>query len=162
LSRLVAPLIVMLAIAVVGVGCGDDEESSGAEGSASSLSEAEYVERANAVCSRSKQRLLKEMGEFTPTRVKENPGKITPAATTFAESFRVVGLPAIERHVEELRGLGLPSDDEDDADAVVVAMERAVRAAKQDPPISDAAFLQQFNASAELARDYGIGACAFG
>ncbi len=157
-------LLVVIAITAAVAGCGDNDEdaSSAAAGdAASSLTKAQYIAKANAICTRRQRKLLKDLGAYSLAYRKRHPDK-RASAHAFPGGLRTVGIPGMQAQLNELRELGWPSDDQGEAEAFLEALEEAIFSVRERPRTSGDQFLRDFEKSRDLARDYGIGACAFG
>ena len=160
----VTTLLAALAIAAFAVGCGGEDEdasSAAAAGSASSLTKAEFISKANAICARRKRKLLRDLSDYSLAYREQHPNR-RASANAFPGGLRTVGIPGLQAQADELRKLGLPADDEGGAEAYLDAFQEAIDSARDRPRTDGAQFLRDFEESRDLARDYGIGACAFG
>lgn len=124
----------------------------------SSLSRAEFVERAGAICTREKTKGLEEMGAY----VKQHPGATGAGKLELiGEALQKVFLPSVQRQIDQIRALGAPAGDEQEIEAFLSALQEAVDEAGQGTP-SNGKFGQAFASSANLAHEYGLDACAYG
>lgn len=157
--NLAARLAILGAVlAVMAGGCGGDSSSSSSD---AGLSQAEFVREATAVCEHRKRQLQRDLLEYGRSYGKRNPGE-TVAAEAFPGGFRTVALPALQAQVDELRKLGLPEGGGDAVEKYLTAMQQAVDAARERTPASGDQFLRDFETSGDLARGYGLDACAYG
>jgi hypothetical protein len=153
-----------MAITAAVAGCGDSDEdasSAGDAGTASSLTKAEYITKANAICTRRQRKILKDLSAYSLAYRKRHPNK-RASAHAFPGGLRTVGIAGMQAQLNELRALGRPSDDQGEAEAYLEALEGAIFSVRERPRTSGDQFLRDFRKSRDLARDYGIGACAFG
>jgi hypothetical protein len=141
ISKLRAGLL-LLVIAGFAAGCGDDDSSADTV-TTSSLTKAEFVKRANEICSRERQKVL---DSSVPTESK---------------LIEEVALPAIQSSIDEVRSLGAPPGDAAEVEAVLVAMQQDVDAGEKQDPSSFVQFERGLKSSAAMARKYGISGCAF-
>jgi len=162
-------LLVAMAIIVAVAGCGDNDDASSATagdaGSASLpsslLTKAEYIAKANAICTRRQRKLLKDLSAYSVAYSERHPDK-RASAHAFPGGLREVGIPGMQAQLNELRELGWPSKDQAGAEAYLEALEDAIFSVRERPRTSGEQFLRDFRKSRDLARDYGIGPCAFG
>jgi hypothetical protein len=167
-----AALAIAAAIALGVGGCGGGSNSTSSESTnttaasggkqakvhSSSLGKTEFIEKADAICTREKTKGLEAMGAF----VKENKGATGQAkAELIGEAIQKVFLPSIQSQVDQIRALGAPEGDEQEVEAILVALEEAVEGASQGSP-SSARFAHSFANSGALAREYGLTACVYG
>jgi hypothetical protein len=156
LKRLMVIALGLLLLAGLAAGCGSDDDDASA-----SSSKDEFVKEANSLCAKERKKLEDEVFSYTPKIVKENPGKTIPAAKTFPFAFRDVGLPGIQRQTDALRKLGASLEDKK-FEAYLAAVQQDIDEARKRPPEQGTEFLENFEGSANLARAYGIGKCAYG
>lgn len=133
-ARIAATVIAALVLAGL-PGCGSSGEPAD-----ETLTRAQFVNRANAICNKAREQAL-------ATAATDNP-------------VQEGVLPALERGVQKLDELLLPSESTN-LDGLVAALrrdvERAMRADIADlPELED-----QFEQSAQLARKLGVTGCAF-
>jgi hypothetical protein len=125
----------------------------------SSLSKAEFIKQADAICTREKTKGLQAMGAY----VKQHQGATTEQAKAelIGEAVQKVFLPSIQSQVNQIRALGAPAGDEQEVEALLDALEEAVEKASEGAA-SSANFAQAFTGSAKLAREYGLSGCVYG
>jgi hypothetical protein len=170
-------LAIAAAIALAVGGCGGSSDSTSAESTGaestgtestgggqqttvhtSSLSKTEFIEKADAICTREKSKGLNAMGAY----VKENQGATSLGkAELIGEAIQKVFLPSVQSQVDQIRALGAPAGEEQEVEAILVSLEEAVEGASQGTP-SSARFAQSFANSGALAREYGLTACVYG
>lgn len=156
------PLVAMVIAALV-AGCGgggDNSESAGSSAgsattvSTSSLTKAQFVQKANAVCERGRQKFLNYRYPSNPP-TSERP---------FSEAVKVSIAPDLQEVVDGIRDLGAPQGDEPEIEAYLSAMQQGIDTIMEDHaslktlPEVEASFL----ASAKLAHEYGAHLCGFG
>ena len=154
MSRFRGPAVVLavVALALIGAGCGDDEKSGDSEGSGggSALTKEQFLEQGNAICAAGNAELEAEGAGLgtAPT-----PGEI--------EDFALRELvPNIQNQLDELRTLTPPAGDEEQVEEILTAAEEGVAAIKEDPARAfDDAGADPFDTANQLAEDYGLVAC---
>lgn len=160
LTGLLAGSLTALALAAV-AGCGDDDGGGGDGGdSGAQLSKAQFVERANAVCARSRKTFQEGISNYVPPETKRAKG-VVPSADTFAGAFEKVGLPAIEQQAAGLRRLVAMRDDQAFT-SYLGELEAAIRDVERQAEVTGPEFLARFKASTEAASTYGIPNCTLG
>ena len=181
------PLILLMALAiaalaVAGCGGGDSDDSATADGAAangaaeagggsggggdgeasepvatSSLSKAQYVKRANAICTRHRERRVKALDEYR----EENPED--SEEENFAGSLQSVYVPMMKEEIAELRELGAPKGDEQRIEKTWKSFEKWVEEAED---LEGAEPTKQFNKevirAGNLAGNYGMIECTYG
>jgi hypothetical protein len=147
---LLASLLLALA-----AGCGDSDDSSGD----SSLSQAEFVERAEEICKTETEEALARMGPYVQRLEREGNGAGGPRELQ-AEAIQAIILPSVESQIDQIRKLGVPSGDEEQVKAFLTALEDAVDTSEAAPltPRANAAF-SRVN---RIGRAYGLRRCAYG
>lgn len=165
-------LAVAAAVALGVGGCGGGSDSTSAESAgataagggkqtaihSSSLNKEEFIEKADAICTRAKTEGLEAMGAY----VKENKGAAGQSKVELiGEAVQKVFLPSVQSQVDQIRALGAPEGEEQEVEAILVALEEGVEEASQGTP-SNARFAQSFASSGALAREYGLTGCVYG
>lgn len=146
-----AALAVLLALALLASGCGGGDDGD----SAAALTQAEFVRKAEAICEGTDRAQRAAFRAYAPKHAKT-----LSTAVGEEELITVVGLPAVLDEAEELKALGAPSGDEQEVEAFVVEIEKAVREAMKDPGSVEARRGNPFSEAGKLARAYGLEACA--
>ncbi len=150
LIGLMAGLLLIAALAIVG--CGDSDE----EATASSITKAEFVKKANATCKAAEEQI---QGDFGAYAVEIGELK-NPTESDYAKLIEVVLVPNLEEEIEKLRELGAPSGDESEVDAMIEAREESIELAEEDPRLVVDKGEAIFGKSSQLAEEYGLEACA--
>jgi hypothetical protein len=133
------------------------ESSSGKTGGASQA-KAEFVDQANAICKKGKKKGLKEMTAYAEAHANSSQRKLAQ----LAKALQVAFLPEVQNQVDEIRALGAPQGDEKQIEAFLDALEEGIEAASQSSASSGLQLGPNFKHSAQLARGYGLDACAYG
>jgi hypothetical protein len=170
-------LALVAAIAVLVGGCGGGSDSTGTAGTgggaeaksgngsaaeaASSLSKSEFVEKADAICNRDKRQGLAEMSTYVKEKGAESASPQAKIAL-LREALQAVFLPKVQDQIDEIRALGAPQGDEQEVEAFLAALQEGLDAASKAATPTNALFGQSFKRSGELARAYGLTACAYG
>jgi len=139
-------------------GAGSTNSSSGSE-SGGSISKAEFVKQANAICTRRQAEALKAV----TTYVQQNAGDGKSEAQLQAEAIDTQFLPPIQVEIDEIKALGTPSQGSAKVEAFIASFQRAVDVVKKREydPADVARFGNEFRTAGKLAREYGLSACAF-
>lgn len=159
-KRLIAAFFGVLAIAVVGAGCGSSDSSSssgGDESSTSALTKAEFIKAADAICEEGNEAIEGEAEEFA----EEN--EIDTEKPTEAQQEEVISdvvAPAIRAQAEGISSLGAPSGEEESVEAIVEAVEAGADEAEEEPGV----LLSEegggpFDEANELADEFGLKVC---
>jgi hypothetical protein len=145
-------------VATAATGCGGDESAGGSELTTSSLSKAEYIEKADAICKETEDRLLADY----ETYIREKQGQIQSnlSEAEYAEFARVVVVPNLEREIEEIRALGTPEGDEAQLEEFIRTVEAGLGRAEEEPRLVAAKNGEQvFRSGTQIAKAYGYKVC---
>lgn len=148
----------VMAGAALAAGCGgDDSDAEGADTTVttSSLSKAQFVKKAEALCLQEEKRLyarLKAYGNKNPAEggVSEGP-----------EAVRKILLPPIQRQIDELRELGAPRGEEKQLETYLDALQEAVDTIDEKGLSSSDELGRAYKRPNELVRKYGLKECVF-
>jgi hypothetical protein len=148
----VSIVAVLVAAAVIGCGGGDG-------GGTSSVTKAEFISRADAICKKTITRreaavlaLLKEQrerGEPTAREVQEQTEEV----------LLEVALPALSQLTDELAALGRPAGGGNEVDAMIEAYRVAIEEAEAEPAIFVDGEADPFAQPRKLAVAYGAKVC---
>ena len=137
----------MLALLVV-TGCGSSDDSD-------SLTKAEFVAKADAICKKGEKSIEDGAEEFAEDNDVDTE---KPTKEQQEEVIVQVLAPEIRQQAVEIGDLGAPSGDEDEVEAIVVAVEDGADELEDDP----AQLIEGTNPLAkgsELAKEYGLKVC---
>lgn len=138
--RLAALLIVALAIAAMASGCGGGGGDSGSSGdgdsdaTATSISKAEFIKEADAICTKGGERAQSEFAAFAKeSRIPEG-GELSSAQ--WEEAGLKVLVPELEQQAEEVRQLGFPAGDEAQIEAFLDGVGKAIEGIEENPKLA--------------------------
>lgn len=151
MKRLIALGAAVLAACLVAVGCG----GGGDDASTASLTKAEFIKQANAVCKKGEEQIETDFAAY----VKGHEDIRKPTEADFSKLVDSVLVPNAEKEIEDLRALGLPSGDEDQVEAILEAREESVEAAEDEPEVVVKDGEKVFGKASELAISYGLEDC---
>lgn len=115
MTRLLVFALAALAVA----GCGGD--SSATTLTASSLSKAEFVKKANAICKAGAGRLLNEVTAYQKKHIDVASVKLIP------DTGRTVIRPALQGQIDQIRSLGAPRGDAAKLERFFTILDRGVK-----------------------------------
>jgi len=142
----VVGLVVMAIILPLQVGC--------ANGTGNSLNKAEFIRQGNNICQKGEQEREAAFAE----QVEQAEGqKVTQQIKE--EAVLSIFRP-YELMIRRLTRIGLPEGDEEDAEAVIDAMEQAVSDVQENPANLLSSDLPVRKAN-ELATSYGLDKCIY-
>ena len=161
-TRLFALLAGAMAIALLAVGCGSSDDSTtdsttdSGSVATSSLSKAEFIEQADAICSKANDSISEEAEAYA-----EDNGISTDKEPSDEEKEEIVVeviVPAIETQVDEIEELGAPSGDEETITAIVEGIRTASSETADDPSLAFGSPTPFEDVNKE-AQDYGLEVC---
>jgi hypothetical protein len=140
------------AVVVLFAGCGGGEDSS----ASGSISKEEFIAKADAVCAKTNKRMETELGKFLTSGEQ-----ITNLSKADNERFVTkVLIPNLEKEIDEIKALGVPTEDEERAKAMVAALEEGLETAEADPEALAASSSDiVYGIATRLAGEYGLKVC---
>jgi hypothetical protein len=156
--RLVSTAI--LAIALVGTGCGASEDTPVATSDgkivveAGPVTKAEFVKQANRICQDAKNRFLREYAAFVKSQG-------SPSGDQEGQATTVVGtmlVPAYDGLIQEMTSTVAPSADTDEIAAFLTTLQRELDFAEQHPTKALAS-RDLFRQASDRAAAYGLAVC---
>ncbi len=157
--------LAILAAALLGTGCGDDD-SSAKNGDteivveAGSLSKPQFIEKADEICRKGRERFEAEIEKL----LQGAPELTTPSQQENAVKAVLEGsyIPNWEKQLDEISSLGAPSKDKEEVEAILEAIVVALEKAGQHPVAfvgAETYDFQPFREPIRLARAYGMKTC---
>lgn len=157
--------LILTAVAVVFVaGCGGSGGSGGGDEitvQTGTLSKAEFIKRADAICAAGRNQFNREYTSF----LEENQAVIQKASTPSTQSavttelVETILLPSYEKWIKEVSTIGAPAGDEKEVAAFLNALQgRLDQIQAQPSELSKSA--TPFAKPAKLAVSYGLTGCA--
>lgn len=145
-------------------GCGSDEDdATGSSGGGEvtvetgSLSKAEFIKQANAVCAKGREQLEKKAAAFLE-EAGENPAKPSEGSPE-VEFLEETYIPSFEQQIDDVSAIGAPAGDEKEIGAFLQALQDTLDKAAEEPQgiITGGITLDK---AAKLASAYGLKNCA--
>lgn len=143
-----------VAAAILASGCGSSSEA--IEIQTGSLSKAEFIKKADAVCTKSQEKAGRELVGYMDKHHITLSGTMPNA--TAAGLFDSVIEPTYRREITEISELGAPDKDAEKVVAMLEAIEAGLAKAQRDPAGAFSHSELVPNAG-ELARAYGLTGC---
>lgn len=169
-QSLLAPLVVAALVCLALGGCGGGEDASGGDSTAaasggqaetietSSLSKAEFIKQAEAICAREGEHFLQLISSYMSSHAPKSGESEQEVA---AEGVRQTLLPKFQNQIDQIRELGAPAGEEEEVEAILAAMQRAVDALAKRKEVALATDIdQEFRPAGRLAIRYGLEYCA--
>jgi hypothetical protein len=153
-----ATIAVAAAIAIAVSGCGGG--SDGDEITASSLSKAEFIRKADAICAKGQRQVERNFGAFAKkTKLDVKQVAKNPTKEQVNGLVNTVLIPVIEEEVAKIRALGAPAGDEDKIEAMLDATEEGIPTAEDLPRTVLEQTGVAFGVGSRLAKEYGLTVC---
>jgi hypothetical protein len=135
----------ILALAVVGAGCGGGDEDT--------LTKAQFIQQSDAICAKGNKRIDAAAKDVFTT--KQQPSKAQ--LTTFATDTLI---PDAQGQVDDVRALNEPSEDEDQVNAWLDSAQAELDKGKEDPLYMTSE--KSFSETNKLGKQYGFKVCSQG
>jgi hypothetical protein len=141
----VVPLVALSLLPSFGaVGCGGGEEAQAA------LTKAQYRQRANLICNSASQEQFQLGGEYIAAH--PNAGQ--------ADAVEPALLPPLEKQLQKLQALPVPSGYEAQIESFLMALEEGLEAGKADPQSLLSKQSNPFDKANALGAKYQLGDCS--
>jgi len=140
------------AIAAIAAGCGSSSDDS-----TSSLTKAEFIAQADAICKKGNDEIETDFEAFAKENgVQENE---EPSKSQGVEISETILVPNIENQSEELRELEVPTADEAEISAMLDSLDQGVEEAEEDPEALFTSKSDPFGPANKKAKEYGLKVC---
>jgi hypothetical protein len=154
--------LVGLAVPALAVGgCGTSDSGGGSTGSRLplSLTKAQFLKKANAICSRGNE----EMARLDVAAWERYNPDGRPITDAVSDKVALALLPAREKELRRIRALGPPQGDEQYVDRMLDAWQEGIRRGREDHSSlragdTDFAFYEAYS----MGLDYGLVECWLG
>ena len=153
MSKLIAVLAAAAAILVIAAGCGGGSDSSS---DSSSVTKAQFVKEADAICVKGDKQNEKEFEEFAKEH-NLSEGK-EPSKEVQEEAVQDLVVPGVRQQIEEIDDLAVPSGDEAKIEEVVSSVEEGLEELEEDPTLLFKG-KNPLGKGSKLAREYGMVKC---
>jgi hypothetical protein len=152
-SKLIAVLTAAAAIVLIVAGCGGGSDSSS---DSSSLSKAQFIKQADAICEKGNKENEAEFEEFAKEHGLSE--KKEPSKAVQEEAISEIVAPSVGKQIEEIDALGAPEGDEGKIEAMVAAVEEGVEEIEANPG-SLTEGKNPLAKGSKLAKEYGLKTC---
>jgi hypothetical protein len=147
--------------ALVVSGCGGDSSTGSGVIETSTIGRQQFIHEADAICASGSRWVLKQLSNYVEDRKAE--GSKQSEAELVSEALKQVGLPRVQAAIDDIEALGAPRGDEAQLEAFLTQLQQETDALQNKSQLSmKAVFAEGFTASGNLAREYGLKACAYG
>lgn len=148
-------------MALMASGCGGGSSSSTGNDEVTvqtgSLTKAEFVEQADAICKAGREQFDKEFQTFQKEKKLKTSGDQSPV--WLGEVVNTILLPDYEKRIEEISALGAPSGDEREIASFLNALQQRLDDMRKEPAEMSNS-LTPFSKPIKLAKAYGFTGCA--
>lgn len=158
-ARMTISLAAVVAIAAIAVGCGGGDSgsatSAGITVTTSSLDKAAFLKKANAACSKEREKLIPAIEAY----FKKYAAKL-PENVLIASMAKAAMVPTVEAEIAAVRKLGAPAGDEDEIATILAAQQKAVdqvKTLKKAPSLE--AVEGRFHRATKMYEAYGFASC---
>jgi hypothetical protein len=141
--RATLALTAVLALGAIAAGCGGSDDDS----STSSLTKAEWIAKADAICQQGNQQ--------TEQAAKQQFGNQKPTAPEVQQFVTETALPGTQDQIDKIRALGAPSGDEDRVNHILDTVQADIDQAESSGDVNE----HSFDDANALARQYGLKVC---
>jgi hypothetical protein len=135
--------VAVLAAGAIATGCGSSDDDT----STASLTKAEWIAKADAICQQGNQEINQA--------AKQQFGNQKPTAAEVQQFATGTALPNTQSQVDQIKALGAPSGDEDQVNKILDTVQADIDKAKAAGDIENSTFADG-NA---LAKQYGLKVC---
>jgi hypothetical protein len=153
-KRLVTMLAGVMALAALVGGCGSSDGSSDGGGDEGSLTKAEFVSQADAICKKRNIDTATKYGVFYKEHEKDKASKAEEEEMT--DQVYIVNL---ESRLEALRGLAPPQGDAKDVTEMLDALEEGIEKMDAEDLEAYETGLKTFAKANRLSNAYGLKYC---
>ena len=152
MNRASLALAALVALAAIVAGCGSDDSET-----TSSLTKAEFIKQADAICKKENAKIATEFKSFA----KENgiPLDKEPNPEQGEELVEEILIPNVKSQAEAIRDLGAPSGEEEKVTELLESLDEGIEEAEEDPGALFSSETDSFAKANKLARDYGLEVC---
>ncbi len=175
--------LMMIAIALLAVGCGGSSDGGGTSGGgetssssdssggdetsstevAATVPKAVFIKEADAICSKARKQTETEFAAYLKEEgIKEIGEAGESAAETKAREAEVIetlGIPALSRQQKEIREIGLPEGEEELAETYLAEAEKGIETGEANPSLLYNSSQKVFAKSDKLAGELGFKVC---
>lgn len=154
-------MLVLLAAAAVlvalGAGCGDGDDGGDVTETTPSLTKAQFLKQANAICAQTNKEFEDELERFVEKETNSQSQELSNAQ--FRKAAETLFIPTVDRQLKEVRALGAPEEDEQQVDKILSSAEKALQEAEKDPTVLFVEGSGPFAEANKLATAYGLDKC---
>jgi hypothetical protein len=158
MRRFLVLVAALAAVVIVATGCGSDSSADSAvKVETGSLSKAEFVKRANAICESVRTQFLNEYTAFYKKNEPKDESETLKVLTEATEKLIVPNYGT--RMVNQIAALGAPEEMVDGVTEFLQTVEHQIEEFEEEPEIlTETAF--PFKASSQAAEAAGLKGCA--
>ena len=150
-------LLAGFVLLLVGAGCGDGSSNDGITVQTGSLSKAEFIEKADAICKAGQAEFVANFTQFSKVHQAElnDPAKKEKLLNEIVESLID---PTIEEDIERISGLGAPNSYAPQVTKFLTALQARLDEAHEDP--SGLVIQHAWKKATDVAKAVGMKGCS--
>ncbi len=145
-----------LVFAMFVAGCGGSSESVDTTLTVSSLSKAQFIQKANVICYAGKGQQAREYVKYEQLHPN------LPRFNIGTEAIGTIFIPSVESQLVEVRELGAPAGEAGRIEAFWGGLERSLSVIKEEGLSAATAIRHAFMPNGRRIYDYGLDGCAYG
>jgi len=150
--RLLVSLLLVACIAAAWAGCGGGGSDPAQAVTTSSLTKAQFVKQAEAICTQGRLRAL----QYAPSDDTEQSER-----DAFTESMQDTLLPALQEVVDEIYELGAPRGEEAQVEALLVSLQKGIDSTEELEQPTFISLEQRLAHAGKLAKKAGLESCVY-
>jgi ABC-type lipoprotein release transport system permease subunit len=145
--RATLALTALVALGLIAAGCGDSSDDSSDSTTAASLTKADWIAQADAICQHGNQE--------SNQAAHQQFGNQKPTGAEIQQFLTGTALPNTQTQIDKIKALGAPSGDEDQVNHILDVVQADIDKAKAAGDLNESTF-DDGNA---LAKQYGLKVC---
>jgi hypothetical protein len=156
--RRIAPALMIAALALATVGCGDDDDDSSAT-TTTALSKSDFIREANRICKQQDRKIERASQQF----FADAPPNQEPPPKEVAQFGEKTVFPAIQAEIDRIEALGAPEGDTEEVQKMLEAAKSGLAKLEARPSqLEKGGIASSFEEFQKLASAYGLDECAAG
>jgi len=149
-KQLVGAFAALVAAMLALAACGGGDETTEA------LTKSEFIAQGDEICASGDKELEAEAEELAE---EQNIDPQNPTAEEREELVLDVFVPALQKQADGLSGLGAPAGEEEQVEAIVAALEKAIGEIEEEPELAFSTSGSPLEEASELATEFGFENC---
>jgi hypothetical protein len=151
-KAVLAALVAVAALLAVGCGGGGGDD----DATASALTKSVLLNKSELICKEVPNQYAANLKQLTKKQLQE---ESSPPMNEEEKLVLLGAVPALQDAVEEFEQLTPPEAQEEEFDAIIAALEKAVKELEEDPGRESTGPNSPFTEFDELSKSYGLAYC---